>query len=161
MTARYEAPYTISRYLDAVAADLAQYFPGLPVSVAGGVGAADTPGDHIRVRANRIGAFNQDAMSVEIQAELWYTGTEAVDVAAQLYAWCARRTMIVPGYQVEITAEGYERDRNTTLYIATWQLILPNDYTLRPLPGDGHPVREITITLSDLRDQPLGEVTVP
>ena len=159
-TARFDAPYTISRYLEAVAADVRNYFPGLNVSVSGDVGAAEYESNHIRLRATNIRAFQQDSMVVEIQAEIWYSTVEAVDVAAQFYAWCARRTLIIPGYEVTIEEEGYNRDRNSTLFIVRWYIILPNDYTLRPLPGDGQPIREITITLATLTEQPLGEIVV-
>ena len=165
-TFAFAEPYTIRRYLELAAADLRLYFPAATVVVAGGVGAEEHPGDHIRLRLVGVGQVTAgmmayaDSMRVDIQAEIYWTGLDSLDVVAQVYAWVFRRGSAPYGEDVTVDWEFYGPERNSTFYKVGWQIIMPNDYTLRPLEGPGQPLRSITMELQTIDESPLGTLVV-
>ena len=50
------------------------------------------------------------------------------------------------------------RRKGATTRIFSWEVELPNDYTLRPLESDGYVIREIDIVIQSPLEVPLGQV---
>ena len=159
-TVEFEAPFTLSRYLTAAAADLRVYFPGITVLVADDDGVNDLAGPTIILYDTGIEQARQDWMRVGIEAVLYAQGAVAAEMGAELYAWAYRRGVSYPAAAPTMTRDDYSPASGLAPRRVAWTLDLPNDYTLRPLAGDEFVVREITINLVGVDEAPLGEVVL-
>lgn len=140
----------LNQYLQDARDDLARFFPGLTVIIAGA--EKDNVGEVIKrlprpgvvLRTGRITDSEfQDHALVEIELYLFWKGENGANVAHQLRSWAYRRFRWHRSPEME-TGE-YDASTGAIDYVITWGTLVENDYSFNPLEVDGFVIREVQI----------------
>ena len=143
---------TIAEYMTALVATLTTGFPGLtdriyinPDKMTG----ITAPALILRA-ADFAHGPGQDAMYVTIEGHLVWQGVNSPSVAAYLYAWIYRQASLHrrASTGVRISWVGFRADLGGPHYVLSWDVQLPNDYTLDPIHVDGVVLREVAISIN-------------
>ena len=159
-TPRYEAPFTLARYLDACREDLAAYFTGVtdsntgdPMQVSVYDGGTHAMGEHdVRLYCTGISSadrrLGEGYTRTTFAAILTWGNTDAADRAAELVAWATELAdpSVLPGVVEALTLE-YDAEVGAH-YRMTWAIDYKPLYTRRSLPEDPE-IRSVTVIVQD------------